>query len=135
MPYPKSKPLRAVGQLLSLSGFFCDAPHLMTSDKKFLVIRGHSRPLNPKPEWEIRQVCPIRAFSLSRPNLPPSDKKFLVIRQTSTSANELSHQWAVRSSTAHRLEIRRALYLQPSDKKLGLTLGRVSVVSLVPSDS
>ena len=39
------------------------------------MIRGHSRPLNPKPEWEIRQVCPIRAFSLSRPSLTPSDKK------------------------------------------------------------
>ena len=40
------------------------------------MIRGHLRPLNPKPEWEILKVCPIRAFSLSRPHLTPSDKKF-----------------------------------------------------------
>ena len=39
-------------------------------------------------------------------------------RGSSTSANELSRQWAVRPSTAHRLEIRRALYLTPSDNKL-----------------
>ena len=31
---PKSKPLRAVGHLLSLSGFFYDAPNLTPSDKK-----------------------------------------------------------------------------------------------------
>ena len=36
---------------------------------------------------------------------------------SSTSANELSRQWAVRLSTAHRREIRRALYLTPSDNK------------------
>ena len=35
----------------------------------------------------------------------------------STSANELSQQWAVRPSTAHRLEIRRALYLHHSNNK------------------
>ena len=34
---------------------------------------------------------------------------FVVIMGISTSANELSRQWAVRLSTAHRLEIRRAL--------------------------
>ena len=37
---------------------------------------------------------------------------------TSTAANELSRQWAVRQSTAHRLEIRRALYMHHSDTKL-----------------
>ena len=36
---------------------------------------------------------------------------------TSTAANELSRQWAVRLSTAHRLEIRRALYLHHSHTK------------------
>ena len=36
---------------------------------------------------------------------------------SSTSANELSRQWAVRQSTAHRQEIRRALYLTPSNNK------------------
>ena len=30
----KSKPLRAVLRVLSLSGFFCDAPNLTPSDKK-----------------------------------------------------------------------------------------------------
>ena len=35
----------------------------------------------------------------------------------STAANELSQQWAVRPSTAHRLEIRRALYLHHSNDK------------------
>ena len=43
------------------------------------MIRGHLRPLNPKPEWEIRQVYPIRAFSLSKPHLTPSDIKLLLI--------------------------------------------------------
>ena len=37
-------------------------------------------------------------------------------KQRSTAANELSRQWAVRPSTAHRLEIRRALYLTTFDK-------------------
>ena len=39
-------------------------------------------------------------------------------KASSTSANELSRQWAVRFSTAHRLEIRRALYLMPSRNKM-----------------
>ena len=34
----KSKPLRAVLRVLSLSGFFCDAPNLTPSDKKL----GHA---------------------------------------------------------------------------------------------
>ena len=40
-------------------------------------------------------------------------------KAASTSANELSRQWVVRPSTTHRLEIRRALYLLPSNKKDG----------------
>ena len=40
-------------------------------------------------------------------------------KASSTAANELSWQWAVRFSTAHRLEIRRALYLMPSNNKIG----------------
>ena len=40
----------------------------------------------------------------------------------STSANELSQQWAVRPSTAHRLEIRRALYLHYSNNKVGVAV-------------
>ena len=43
---------------------------------------------------------------------------YVVKKASSTSANELSQQWAVRHSTAHRLEIRRALYLMPSRNKL-----------------
>ena len=39
------------------------------------MIRGHLRPLNHYPEWEIRAVCPIRPLSLSAPNYAPSDKK------------------------------------------------------------
>ena len=108
--YAKYTPIRANFDL---------APNLTPSDKKLgsttlRVISGYF-------------------FYLSRPSLTPSDKKFLVIGQTSTSANELSRQWVVRFSTAHRLEIRRALYLQPSTKKLGAT--REVLVSLVPSDS
>ena len=40
---------------------FCRALYLQPSDDKsnFLVIRGHLRPLNHCPKWEIRQVCPI----------------------------------------------------------------------------
>ena len=38
-------------------------------------------------------------------------------KASSTSANELSQQWAVHHSTAHRFEIRRALYLIPSNNK------------------
>ena len=54
-----------------------------------------------------------------------SDKKEVVVlmlscdKAVSTAANELSRQWVVRQSTTHRLEIRRALYLLPSDKKFG----------------
>ncbi|MBR4843943.1 MAG: hypothetical protein IKV06_03415, partial [Alistipes sp.] len=55
-----------------------------------------------------------------------------MIRQTSTAANKICLQWAVRPSTAHRSQFCRALYLQPSDKKLGATL-KVGI-SLVPSD-
>ena len=52
----------------------------------------------------------------------PSDNKLVLCSDNgaSTSANELSRQWAVRLSTAHRLEIRRALYLHHSDNKLVL---------------
>ena len=50
----------------------------------------------------------------------------------STSDNELSWQWAVRHSTAHRLEIRRALYLIPSNNKmLALNEGKHFVGRLV----
>ena len=38
-------------------------------------------------------------------------------KAVSAAANELSRQWAVRISTAYRLEIRRALHLLPSDNK------------------
>ena len=40
-------------------------------------------------------------------------------KASSTAANELSWQWAVRFSTAHRHQFRRALYLMPSDNKFG----------------
>ena len=109
----------------------------MTPSDKKLISRdkGHIFDSSVKlANGKYVKYVPSGAISLSRPNMPPSDKKFLVIRQTSTSANELSHQWAVRFSTAHRLEIRRALYLQPSDKKLG-SVTREVLVSLVPSDS
>ncbi|MBQ8205380.1 MAG: hypothetical protein IJZ78_06135, partial [Alistipes sp.] len=36
---------------------------------------------------------------------------------SSSAANKLSCQWAVRQSTAHRLEICRVLYLMPSPNK------------------
>ena len=64
------------------------------------------------------KYTPIRAnFDLAT-NLTPSNKKFGESdKGQSTAANELSQQWAVRFSTAHRFEIRRALYLTPSNKK------------------
>ena len=40
-----------------------------------------------------------------------------MIMPTSAVANELSRQWAVHHSTAHRLDIRRALRLRPSNNK------------------
>ena len=43
---------------------------------------------------------------------------FVVIRHHLLPLAELSPQWAVRQSTAHRLEIRRALYLMPSNNKM-----------------
>ncbi len=48
-----------------------------------------------------------------------------MIRGTSAAANKNSHQWDVRSSTTHRWLFCRALHLTPSDKKLGLALGKV----------
>ena len=62
---------------------------------------------------------------------PFASNKFLVIRQTSTAANKICLQWAVRPSTAHRSQFCRALYLQPSNKKLGLS--RDKGPSLAPS--
>ena len=54
--------------------------------------------------------------------MTPSDNKTsLLDKRQSTSANELSRQWAVHSGTAHRLEIRRALYLTTSDNKFSLS--------------
>ena len=49
---PKSKPARAVRQVLSRVGFFCYAQHLLPSDTKFLVIRGRLRPLTKNPDNE-----------------------------------------------------------------------------------
>ena len=48
---------------------------------------------------------------------------------SSTAANKLSQQWAVRLSTAHRLEICRALYLVPSRNKWGLVPIIVAIIS------
>ena len=46
-------------------------------------------------------------------------------KRPSTAANEISRQWAVRQSTAHRLEFRRALYLTSSDKNYGEEVGKI----------
>ena len=36
-----------------------EAAQMLPSDKKFHVIRGHLRPLNHCPKWDVRQVLPI----------------------------------------------------------------------------
>ena len=48
---------------------------------------------------------------------------FCSYNSASTAANEISRQWAVRLSTAHRLEFRRALYLHYSNNKMVSRLG------------
>ena len=48
---------------------------------------------------------------------------FCSYNRASTAANEISRQWAVRLSTAHRLEFRRALYLHYSNNKMVSRLG------------
>ena len=55
-------------------------------------------------------------------------------KAVSAAANELSRQWAVRISTAHRLEIRRALHLLPSDNK-DLGYANKKIPNLVIEDS
>ena len=60
--------------------------------------------------------------------------RFYVLILTNKPANELSRQWAVRISTAHRLEIRRALHLLPSDNK-DLGYANKKIPNLVIEDS
>ena len=54
---------------------FCRALYMQPSTQKFRMIRGHSRPLNQSPEWNVRQVLSIRSFFMSSPHLHHSDKK------------------------------------------------------------
>ena len=46
--------------------------------------------------------------------------EFRKIRQTSTAPNKKSRQWVVRSSTTHRRDFCRVLYLQPYFAKLAM---------------
>ena len=64
---------------------------------------GHYRPLNHLAEWEIRLVCPIQPNFFIEANPNPFYQEISCDKGSSTSANELSRQWAVRPGTAHRL--------------------------------
>ena len=59
---------------------------------------------------------------------------FFFFFSVSAAAYEFSRQWAVRISTAHRLEIRRALHLLPSDNK-DLGYANKQIPNLVIEDS
>ena len=85
----------------------------------FLVIRGHLRPLNHCPKWEIRQVCPIWGNFFIEATSDPFWQE-ICCDSGASAALQSTPPMGRTSSTTHRWLFRVSATSAPLSQQIGV---------------